>query len=101
MPGSQITYPEAGGPSARGCSPQPVAATAARHGDGHCPTCLELDNHDKWNASVRGETPLQSVDRFYGEILQEVSLVQIWVQILFVFLLALALTAFFTVVTGF
>jgi len=101
MPGSQITYPEAGGPSARGCSPRPVAATAARHGDGHCPTCLERDDHDEWNAGVRGETPLQRVDRAYGEILQEVRVAQTGVQILFAFLLALAFTTRFTAVTGF
>src|SRR5215813_3662379 len=95
MPGSQITYPEAGGPSARGCSPRPVAAAAARHGDGHCPTCLERDDHDEWNAGVRGETPLQRVDRAYGEILQEVRVAQTGVQILFAFLLALAFQARF------
>src|SRR5215813_717029 len=101
MPGSQITYPEAGGPSARGCSPRPVAAAAARHGDGHCPTCLERDDHDEWNAGERGETPLQRVDRAYGEILQEVRVAQTGVQILFAFLLTLAFTSRFASVTQF
>jgi hypothetical protein len=78
-----------------------VTGTAARHRDGHCPTCLGGDDHDEWNAGARGETPLQRADRAYGEILQEVRVAQTGVQILFAFLLALAFTTRFAAVTGF
>jgi amino acid transporter len=50
---------------------------------------------------VRGETPLQRVDRAYGEILQEVRVAQTGVQILFAFLLTLAFTPRFIHVTPF
>jgi hypothetical protein len=101
MPGGHIMYPLARDRSARCGLREPVAGTAARHGDGHCPTCLGHDGHDEWNAGVRGETPLQRVDRAYGEILQEVRVAQTGVQILFAFLLALAFTARFTAITAF
>jgi hypothetical protein len=101
MPGSQIVYDPLGDRPAQDYLPVPGAGTAALHQDGHCPTCLERDDHDEWNADARGETPLQRVDRAYGEILQEVRVAQTGVQILFAFLLALAFTARFTAVTGF
>lgn len=101
MPGSQIVYDPAGDRPAHDCPPVSVAGTAEQHQDEHCPTCLERDDHDEWNADARGETPLQRVDRAYGEILQEVRVAQTGVQILFAFLLALAFTARFTTVTGF
>ena len=101
MPGGHIRYPLAGVRSARCGLREPVAEITTRHRDGHCPTCLGHDDHDEWNAGVRGETPLQRVDRAYGEILQEVRVAQTGVQILFAFLLALAFTARFTAVTAF
>src|SRR5262249_18029457 len=52
-------------------------------------------DHDEWNSGARGETPLQRVDRAYGEILQEVRVAQTGVQILFAFLLTLAFTSRF------
>jgi hypothetical protein len=42
------------------------------------------------NAQLRGETTAQRLDRNYGEILQELRVVQTGVQILFAFLLSLA-----------
>ena len=101
MPGGHIRYPRAGARPARCGLREPVAGDAARRQDGHCPTCLGHDDHDEWNAGVRGETPLQRVDRAYGEILQEVRVAQTGVQILFAFLLALAFTTRFTQVTAF
>jgi Family of unknown function (DUF6328) len=66
-----------------------------------CRTCSAGEAHDRWNAGVRGETPLQRADRAYGEILQEVRVAQTGVQILFAFLLTLAFTARFRSVTQF
>lgn len=66
-----------------------------------CRLCAVHDDHDEWNTSVRGETPMQRVDRAYNEILQEVRVAQTGVQILFAFLLALAFTTRFLTVTGF
>ena len=80
--------------------PVPWAETAAAPRNGHCPVCLTPDDHDEWNADARGETPLQRVDRSYGEILQEVRVAQTGVQILFAFLLALAFTARFALSRG-
>src|SRR5215472_9158163 len=79
----------------------PTAGGSAQHDHEYCPVCLSQDDHDDWNARARGETPMQRVDRAYGEILQEVRVAQTGVQILFAFLLALAFTARFTTVTGF
>jgi hypothetical protein len=101
MSGSQTKLAPAEAQPTQGCSPVHVAGTAARHPDGHCPTCLGSDDHDEWNAGARGETPLQRVDRAYGEILQEVRVAQTGVQILFAFLLALAFTTRFATITGF
>jgi hypothetical protein len=81
-------------------APAPAVKTAAPPAGGHCPTCTS-DGHDEWNAGERGETPLQRVDRAYGEILQEVRVAQTGVQILFAFLLALAFTSRFASVTQF
>jgi hypothetical protein len=66
---------------------------------GRCRTCAAQDDHDSWNASARGERPLQRADRAYGEILQEVRVAQTGVQILFAFLLTLAFTARFRSIT--
>lgn len=71
------------------------------HVDEHCQTCTSPDDHDEWNADARGETPLQRVDRAYGEILQEVRVAQTGVQILFAFLLTLAFTSRFAAITQF
>jgi hypothetical protein len=101
MPGGQNICPPAEARPAQAWLPVPVTSIAAPNLDGHCPVCLEFDDHDEWNAGARGETPLQRVDRAYGEILQEVRVAQTGVQILFAFLLALAFTARFAAVTGF
>ena len=50
-----------------------------------------LDNAD-WNLELRGENELQSVDRNFVELLQELRVAQTGVQILFAFLLGLAFT---------
>jgi len=42
------------------------------------------------NAQLRGETTAQRLDRNYGELLQELRVVQTGVQVLFAFLLSLA-----------
>jgi hypothetical protein len=49
-------------------------------------------DHAEWNHTVRGETELQSVDRHFTELLQELRVAQTGVQILFAFLLGLAFT---------
>ena len=50
-----------------------------------------LDNAE-WNLELRGESELQSVDRNFVELLQELRVAQTGVQILFAFLLGLAFT---------
>jgi hypothetical protein len=50
---------------------------------------LDDDRSDP-NARLRGETTAQRLDRNYGELLQELRVVQTGVQILFAFLLSLA-----------
>lgn len=51
----------------------------------------DLDNSQgDPNAQARGETTAQRLDRNYGELLQELRVVQTGVQILFAFLLSLA-----------
>lgn len=46
----------------------------------------------EWNQLMREETELQSVDRHFNELLQELRVAQTGVQILFAFLLGLAFT---------
>jgi hypothetical protein len=82
-------------------APAPTARAVVQHGDEHCQRCASPNDHDEWNAAARGETPLQRVDRAYGEILQEIRVAQTGVQILFAFLLTLAFTARFPQVTQF
>jgi Family of unknown function (DUF6328) len=82
-----------------GAAAAPVAPDSAQFADDHCDTCTSPDDHDEWNAGARGETPLQRVDRAYGEILQEVRVAQTGVQILFAFLLTLAFTPRFRSIT--
>jgi hypothetical protein len=53
------------------------------------PTRLE---NAEWNLELRGESEVQSVDRNFLELLQELRVAQTGVQILFAFLLALAFT---------
>ncbi|HEX8859725.1 MAG TPA: DUF6328 family protein [Actinomycetes bacterium] len=54
----------------------------------------EID-HSDWNYVMRGENELQTVDRHFTELLQELRVAQTGVQILFAFLLGLAFTARF------
>lgn len=54
----------------------------------------------EWNQSVRGETGLESVDRQFTELLQELRVAQTGVQILFAFLLGLAFTPRFPGLSG-
>lgn len=58
-------------------------------------TCAHPEHataHECWNATARGETPLQRLDRVYAELLQEIRVAQTGVQILLAFLLGLAFT---------
>jgi hypothetical protein len=59
-----------------------------------CPRCQRLAHADQaeWNQIVRGETEVQTVDRHFTELLQELRVAQTGVQILFAFLLGLAFT---------
>src|SRR5215212_6423679 len=59
-----------------------------------CPQCewLAQIDHAEWNHIARGETELQSDDRHFTELLQELRVAQTGVQILFAFLLGLAFT---------
>src|SRR5215203_5985708 len=67
-----------------------------------CPQCewLAQIDHAEWNHIARGETELQSVDRHFNELLQELRVAQTGVQILFAFLLGLAFTPRFPDLTG-
>jgi len=87
-------------PGGRAADSVSTAIVRAAHAECQCQRCASHD-HDEWNAGARGETPLQRVDRAYGEILQEVRVAQTGVQILFAFLLTLAFTSRFASVTQF
>lgn len=50
----------------------------------------ELTPHEQWDQKVRGESPLQRLDRVFSELLQELRVAQVGVQILFAFLLTIA-----------
>jgi hypothetical protein len=67
-----------------------------------CPQCewLAQIDHADWNHIARGETQLQSDDRHFTELLQELRVAQTGVQILFAFLLGLAFTPRFPDLTG-
>src|SRR5215211_6252780 len=71
-------------------------------GSARCPHCqwLAQIDHAEWNHIARGETELQSVDRHFNELLQELRVAQTGVQILFAFLLGLAFTPRFPDLTG-
>jgi hypothetical protein len=67
-----------------------------------CPQCewlAQLD-HAEWNHIARGETELETVDRQFTELLQELRVAQTGVQILFAFLLGLAFTPRFPDLSG-
>ena len=65
----------------------------------HCQWLAHID-HAEWNHVMRGETELQSVDRHFNELLQELRVAQTGVQILFAFLLGLAFTPRFPDLTS-
>ena len=71
-------------------------------GSAQCPHCQWLGqiDHAEWNHVMRDETELQSVDRHFNELLQELRVAQTGVQILFAFLLGLAFTPRFPDLTG-
>ena len=50
---------------------------------------------DGWNQQARGDTPMQRLDRNWGELLQELRVVQTGVQLLTGFLLTLPFQARF------
>jgi hypothetical protein len=60
-----------------------------------------IDPHDLWNYTVRGESPIQRLDRNYGEILQELRVAQTGVQLLLAFLLTVAFTPRFATFSDF
>ena len=64
-----------------------------------CHSSVEVDQSE-WNQVMREETELQSVDRHFNELLQELRVAQTGVQILFAFLLGLAFTPRFPDLTG-
>ena len=55
----------------------------------------------EWNRRHRQESDLQRIDRNFNELLQELRVAQTGVQILFAFLLTLAFTQRFGMVSGF
>jgi Family of unknown function (DUF6328) len=67
-----------------------------------CPQCQRLAEIDPadWNQAVRGETELETRDRQFTELLQELRVAQTGVQILFAFLLGLAFTPRFPDLSG-
>src|SRR5262245_16699205 len=70
---------------------RPVSAQLDQTRCPHCQAPLAAGG-TKWNHRMRGETELQSVDRQFNELLQELRVAQTGVQILFAFLLGLAFT---------
>jgi hypothetical protein len=66
-----------------------------------CPQCrwLAQIEHSDWNYTMRGETEVQTADRRFSELLQELRVAQTGVQILFAFLLGLAFTPRFADLT--
>ena len=56
----------------------------------------ESAGEERWNKAERGETPMQSQDRHYAELLQELRVVQTGIQILMAFLLTVAFSQRFT-----
>jgi hypothetical protein len=58
-----------------------------------------MDEDDRWNYRMRGETPNQRLDRNFVELLQEVRVAQVGVQAMLAFLLAVAFTPRFEVLT--
>jgi hypothetical protein len=62
------------------------------HGREPRPGSSSAGSPSEWNYAARGETELQQPDRHFTELLQELRVAQIGVQILFAFLLGLALT---------
>jgi hypothetical protein len=84
-------------PLAIGSRPGPDLAPANR--EPNC--CTGEDPHHEWNAAVRNETGMQRLDRNYAEILQEIRVAQTGVQLLLAFLLSLAFTPRFDVLTPF
>jgi len=56
--------------------------------------------YPKWNAKERDETDVERLDRNFQDLLQELRVAQAGVQILFAFLLTLAFTQRFGVLTG-
>jgi hypothetical protein len=58
-----------------------------------------MSEDDRWNYRMRGETPNQRLDRNFGELLQEVRVAQVGVQALLAFLLAVAFTPRFGLLT--
>ncbi|MBY6349314.1 DUF6328 family protein [Rhodococcoides corynebacterioides] len=57
---------------------------------------IEDDDHVEWNREVRGETPIQQLDRNWLALLQELRVVQTGVQLLTGFLLTLPFQGRFT-----
>ena len=82
--------------------PSQTGRLARPAGSAHCPHCqwLAQIDHAEWNHMARGETELQSVDRHFNELLQELRVAQTGVQILFAFLLGLAFTPRFAALSG-
>jgi hypothetical protein len=82
-----------------GGRPGPLHTT---DGSARCPHCQApaQDDQSEWNQVMRDETELQSVDRHFNELLQELRVAQTGVQILFAFLLGLAFTPRFPDLTG-
>ena len=77
-----------------------LSSTAPQHPEhGHAappgdedPADDDLDRQDRWTYADRYETPGETLDRDYSEILQEVRVAQTGVHLLLAFLLTLAFT---------
>ena len=75
------------------------AAEAAAWSARPIPQIEPMSEDDQWNYHARGETPNQRLDRNLVELLQEVRVAQVGVQALLAFLLAVAFTPRFEVLT--
>jgi len=86
-----------------------LSSTAPHHPASNLPLPMDdatargepMDPEDQWNLAARGETPTQRLDRDYGEILQEIRGAQTGVQLLLAFLLTLAFTPRFMVLSDY
>ena len=88
--------------NAKRVGPEPAASARVGARVGARPPEADADQlpNPEWNAKERDETEVERLDRNFQDLLQELRVAQAGVQILFAFLLSLAFTQRFGVLTG-